>query len=50
MLVDAPGYNVAVIPTTDPDITIFWFYKEKDDDQDMDMRGGPAAAGTDDAG
>ena len=50
VLVDAPGYNVAVIPTTDPDITIFWFYKENDDDQDMDMRGGPPAAGTGNAG
>ena len=50
VLVDAPGHNVAVIPTTDPDITIFWFYKENDDDQDMDMRGGPPAAGTGNAG
>lgn len=50
LLVDAPGYNVAVIPTTDPNITIFWFFKENDDDQDMDMRGGLPAAGTDDAG
>ena len=50
VLVDAPGYNVAVIPTTNSDITIFWFFKENDDDQDMDMRGGPPAAGTDNAG
>lgn len=50
VLVDAPGYNVAVIPTTNPDITIFWFFKENDDDQDMDMRGSPPAAATDNAG
>ncbi|MYD98041.1 MAG: hypothetical protein F4X98_11755 [Gammaproteobacteria bacterium] len=50
VLVDAPGYNVAVIPTTNPDITIFWFFKENDDEQDVDLRGGPPAVGTDDAG
>ena len=50
VLVDAPGYNVAVIPTANPDMTIFWFFKENDDDQDVDMRSGPTTAGTDGAG
>lgn len=27
-VVSAPQHNVAVIPTDDPDITVFWFYKE----------------------
>lgn len=50
VLVDAPGYNVAVIPTANPDMTIFWFFKENDDEQDVDMRGDPATASTDGAG
>ena len=46
LLVDAPGYNVAVIPTTNPDITIFWFSKENDDAQQADaVRDGPIAIG-----
>lgn len=44
LLVDAPGYNVAVIPTANPDITIFWFSKENDDAQEVDpVRDGPIA-------
>lgn len=27
-IVSAPQHNVAVIQTDDPDITVFWFYKE----------------------
>ena len=27
-VVSAPHHNVAVIQTGDPDITVFWFYKE----------------------
>lgn len=47
LLVDAPGYNVAVIPTANPDITIFWFSKENDDAQEVDpVRDGPIAIGT----
>ena len=46
LLVDAPGYNVAVIPTANPDITIFWFSKEDDDVQEVDpVRDGPIAIG-----
>ena len=46
LLVDAPGYNVAVIPTANPDITIFWFSKENDDAQEVDpVRDGPIAIG-----
>ena len=46
LLVDAPGYNVAVIPTANPDITIFWFSKENDDAQEVDPgRDGPIAIG-----
>lgn len=44
LLVDAPGYNVAVIPTANPDITILWFSKENDDAQEVDpVRDGPIA-------
>lgn len=44
LLVDAPGYNVAVIPTANPDITIFWFSKENDDVQEVDpVHDGPIA-------
>ena len=47
LLVDAPGYNVAVIPTANPDITIFWFSKENDDAQEVDpVHDGPIAIGT----
>jgi len=47
LLVDAPGYNVAVIPTANPDITIFWFSKENDDAQEVDpIRDGPIAIGS----
>lgn len=47
LLVDAPGYNVAVIPTANPDITIFWFSKENDDAQEVDpVLDGPIAIGT----
>lgn len=47
LLVDAPGYNVAVIPTANPDITIFWFSKENDDVQKVDpVRDGPIAIGS----
>jgi len=46
LLVDAPGYTVAVIPTANPDITIFWFSKEDDDVQEVDpVRDGPIAIG-----
>ncbi|MCY3622358.1 MAG: hypothetical protein OXH68_11700 [Gammaproteobacteria bacterium] len=46
LLVDAPGYNVAVIPTANPDITIFWFSKENDDAQRVDpVHDGPIAIG-----
>ena len=46
LLVDAPGYNVAVIPTANPDITIFWFSKENDDVREVDpVRDGPIAIG-----
>jgi len=34
LLVAAPGHNVAVIPTANPDITIFWLYRENDDGQE----------------
>ena len=27
-LVDAADYNLVVLPTRDPDLTILWFYKE----------------------
>lgn len=44
LLVDAPGYNVAVIPTANPDITVFWFSKENDDAQEVDpVHDGPIA-------
>ncbi|MDE0037487.1 MAG: hypothetical protein OXU77_07990 [Gammaproteobacteria bacterium] len=47
LLVDAPGYNVAVIPTANPDITIIWFSKESDDVQNVDpVRDGPIAIGS----
>ena len=47
LLVDAPGYNVAVIPTANPDITIFWFSKENDDAQKVDpVHDGPIAIGS----
>lgn len=47
LLVDAPGYDVAVIPTANPDITIFWFSKENDDAQEVDpVRDGPIAIGS----
>lgn len=43
-LVDAPGYSVAVIPTSNPDITIIWLTKESDDGQQVDaIRDGPIA-------
>lgn len=46
LLVDAPGYNVAIIPTANPDITIFWFSKEYDDAQYVDaVRDRPIAIG-----
>ena len=46
LVVDAPGYDVAVIPTANPDLTIIWFSKEKDDAKPMDAaRDGPAGVG-----
>ena len=46
VVVDAPGYNVAVIATTNPDITIFWFIKETDDAPPTDSPyDGPIAIG-----
>ena len=46
LLVDAPGYNVAVIPTANPDIKIFWFSKVNDDAHEVDpIRDGPIAIG-----
>lgn len=43
-LVDAPGYSVAVIPTTNPDITIIWLTKESDDGEQVDaILDGPIA-------
>lgn len=46
LVVDAPGYNVAVIPTANPDITILWFSKENDDVQEVvPVRDGPIAIG-----
>lgn len=50
LLVDAPGYTVAVIPAANPDITIFWFSKENDDAQEVDpVHDGPIAIGTPDS-
>ncbi|MDE0661703.1 MAG: hypothetical protein OXI79_18870 [Gammaproteobacteria bacterium] len=40
LTVDAPGYDVAVIPTENPDVTIIWFAKETDD---ADVVDGPIA-------
>lgn len=46
--VHAPGYSVAVIPTSNPDITIIWLTKESDDGQHADaIRDGPIAVGPD---
>lgn len=46
--VDAPGYSVAVIPTSNPDITIIWLTKESDDGQHADaIRDGPITVGPD---
>ncbi|MDE0190419.1 MAG: hypothetical protein OXQ90_03600 [Gammaproteobacteria bacterium] len=43
-LVEAPGYNVAVVPTANPAITIVWFSKENDDADAVDaIRDGPIA-------
>ena len=44
--VDAPGYSVAVTPTSNPDIVIIWFTKESGDDQVDAIRDGPIAVGT----
>lgn len=44
LMVDAPGYDVAVIPTENPDVTIIWFAKERDDEDVVDaIRDGPIA-------
>ena len=45
-LIHAPGYDVAVIPTENPDVTIIWFSKENDDADATDaIRDGPIAVG-----
>ena len=42
--VEAPGYNVAVVATANPAITIVWFSKENDDADAVDaIRDGPIA-------
>ena len=44
LIVDAPGYDVAIIPTENPDVTIVWFSKESDDADAVDaIRDGPIA-------
>ena len=46
LVVDAPGYDVAVIPTENPDVTIIWFAEERDDADVVEaIRDGPIAVG-----